>query len=132
MISVFEHTEKILVLLFLLITFTLSFIEKISDWKGNVNFIKEHLKNTIFKNHIPLLLLIIVILEITAIIFMAFGIFEIIAYNNFVFGFYGLLLCAVILIFLLVGQRLAKDYVGATSLTVYFILTIFGIFLLNH
>ena len=40
-------------------------------------------------------------------------------------------LCAVVLIFLLIGQRLAKDYAGAMSLAVYFMITLFGIYLLN-
>ena len=43
----------------------------------------------------------------------------------------GLELSAVMLIFLLIGQRIAKDYPGAMSITVYFILTVFGVFLLQ-
>ena len=37
-----------------------------------------------------------------------------------------------VLIFLLVGQRLAKDYAGAMSLAVYFIISIIGVYLLNN
>jgi hypothetical protein len=43
----------------------------------------------------------------------------------------GIELSALSLIFLLIGQRLAKDYAGAMTLAVYFIISIFGIFLLN-
>ena len=43
----------------------------------------------------------------------------------------GIELSAITLIFLLIGQRLAKDYAGAMSLGVYFIITIIGTFLLN-
>ena len=35
------------------------------------------------------------------------------------------------LIFLLIGQRLAKDYAGAMTLAVYFIITILGLVALN-
>jgi hypothetical protein len=44
----------------------------------------------------------------------------------------GMELSAITLIFLLVGQRLAKDYAGAMSLAVYFIISIIGVYLLNN
>jgi hypothetical protein len=44
----------------------------------------------------------------------------------------GMELAAIALIFLLIGQRLAKDYAGAMSLAVYFVMTVFGVFLLNN
>jgi hypothetical protein len=43
----------------------------------------------------------------------------------------GVEICGVVLIFLLIGQRLAKDYAGAMSLAVYFIITLWGVYLLN-
>ena len=43
----------------------------------------------------------------------------------------GVELSAITLLFLLIGQRLAKDYAGAMSLAVYFIITLWGVFLLN-
>jgi len=44
----------------------------------------------------------------------------------------GVELSALSLIFLLVGQRLAKDYAGAMTLAVYFIITIIGLGLLAY
>ena len=40
-------------------------------------------------------------------------------------------LSAITLIFLLIGQRLAKDYAGAMTLAVYFIIAVFGVYLLQ-
>ena len=40
-----NYPTEVLILLFLIITFVLSGFEKISDWKGNVNFIKNHFQN---------------------------------------------------------------------------------------
>jgi hypothetical protein len=48
-------------------------------------------------------------------------------YSNLTFIFYGLLACGVVLLMLLFGQRLAKDYVGAADITIYFILCIITI-----
>jgi hypothetical protein len=44
----------------------------------------------------------------------------------------GVQLSALTLIFLLIGQRLAKDYAGAMTLAVYFIITVLGMYILNH
>lgn len=122
-----SYPAEILILLFLIITFLQSGIDKISDWKGNVSFIEEHFKISPLKNFVPLLLAIILILEIVASFFMIYGIYDLIANDNEFFGLLGIELSAITLLFLLIGQRLAKDYVGAMSLTVYFILAILGI-----
>lgn len=125
------YPAEILLLLFLIITFLQSGIDKITDWKGNVSFIKEHFKNSPLKNNVPYLLGIILILEIVASFLMIFGIYEIITSGQKEMALIGVEICAITLLFLLIGQRLAKDYAGAMSLTVYFILTVFGVFLLN-
>jgi len=126
-----NYIVEILILLFLTVTFLQSGIDKVSDWDGNVSFIKEHFKNTPFKNFVPLLLSIILVLEIIGGAFMFVGIFNLLTTGNKTYALLGAELCALTLIFLLIGQRLAKDYQGAMSLTVYFILTVFGIYLLN-
>ena len=127
-----KHITEILVLIFLIVTYIISISEKVSDWSGNISFIKNHLKNTSFYNFIPLLLSVILVLEFLAVGFMFVGIFQLLLLGDPKQALFGVELSALILIFLLIGQRLAKDYVGATSLTVYFILTIFGIYLLNR
>lgn len=125
------YPTEILILLFLIITFLQSGIDKITDWKGNVSFIKEHFKNSPLKNKVPILLGIVLILEIVASLLMIFGIYEILTSGQKETALIAVEICAITLLFLLVGQRLAKDYAGAMSLAVYFILTVFGVFLLN-
>lgn len=126
-----EYPAEVLVLLFLVVTFLQSGIDKILDWKGNVSFITEHFKNSPLKSNVPFLLGIILFLEIVASALMLFGIYQLYTSGAKEFALLGTELCAIILIFLLIGQRLAKDYVGAMSLAVYFIVTTWGIYLLN-
>lgn len=129
----FHYTiTVILILFFLLITFSISFIEKICDWKNNLKFMKIHFKDSILKNHVFLLLLILLMVEFLASVFIIIGLYQIIIFKNFNFAMYGIELCSVSIIFMLIGQRIVKDYVGATSLTIYFILTIFSLFVLNQ
>ena len=74
---------------------------------------------------------IILILEIAAGALMLFGVYQLYTSGVKEIALLGTELCAVTLIFLLIGQRLAKDYAGAMSLAVYFIITLWGVYLLN-
>ena len=126
-----DYPTEILILLFLIVTFLQSGIDKLLDWKGNMSFIKEQFKNSPLKNNVPVLLGIILLIEIVASFLMIIGIYQLYVSGEKEMALLGVELCAITLIFLLIGQRLAKDYAGAMSLTVYFILTVFGVFLLH-
>ena len=126
------HSAEILILIFLIFTFLQSGFDKISDWKGNVDFISNHLKNTILGKMVPLLLIQILIFEIAAGILMAIGLYHIITSGETIIAKVGLEIAAITLIFLLIGQRLAKDYAGAITITVYFILNVIGIYIINQ
>ena len=126
-----SYPTEILVLLFLIVTFLQSGIDKLLDWNGNVSFIKDHFKNSPLKNSVPLLLGVILILEIVAGFLMLFGVYQLYTSGLKEIALLGTELCAIVLIFLLIGQRLAKDYAGAMSLAVYFIITLLGVYLLN-
>ena len=126
-----NYPAEILILLFLIVTFIQSGIDKVIDWKGNVSFIKEHFKNSPLKNSVTFLLAIILIIEIIAGVLMIIGVYQIFSSETKEIALLGTELSAITLIFLLIGQRLAKDYAGAMSLAVYFIIAVFGVFLLN-
>ena len=126
-----NYPTEVFILLFLIITFVLSGFEKISDWKGNVNFIKNHFQNSPFKNSVPFLLAILLIIEIIASILMIIGVYYIYTSETKEIALLGIELSAVSIIFMLIGQRLAKDYPGAMSLGVYFIIALWGVYLLN-
>ena len=126
-----NYPAEILILLFLIVTFLQSGFDKLIDWKGNVSFIKDHFKNSPLKNMVPLLLVIILIMEIIAGVLMSIGIYQLVNSETTEMALLGVELSAITLIFLLIGQRLAKDYAGAMSLAVYFIIAVFGVFLLN-
>ena len=127
-----NYPAEILTLLFLIITFLQSGIDKLTDWKGNLSFIKGHFRNSPLKNQVPLLLAIILVTEIAASILMIVGVYELYTSDSKYMAILGIELSAISLIFLLIGQRLAKDYAGAMTLAVYFIISIMGLYLLNN
>jgi putative oxidoreductase len=126
-----NYPVAVLILIFLTITFIQSGVDKLIDWKGNLSFIKGHFKNSPLKNSVPLLLGVILAMEIIAGILMTIGVYQLYTSEVKEIAILGVELSAITLIFLLVGQRLAKDYAGAMTLAVYFIITLMGAFLLN-
>lgn len=127
----FNHTAEILLLLFLIITFLQSGLDKLLDWGGNVSWLKEHFSKTPFKNSVPLLLGIILITEIIAGFFCIGGIYQLLNSGETTLAFYGAILSCITLLMLLFGQRVAKDYEGAKTIAVYYIPAIILVVLLQ-
>ncbi|MFL3661853.1 MAG: DoxX family membrane protein, partial [Polaribacter sp.] len=125
------YPAEVLILFFLIVTFIQSGADKLVDWKGNVSFITGHFKNSPLKNSVPVLLAIILVLELVAGVLMIIGAYQLYTSEAKEIALLGIELSAVTLIFLLIGQRLAKDYAGAMTLAVYFLIAVFGAFLLN-
>ena len=115
---------QILVSIFFSIVFFQSSLDKINDREGNLKFFNHHFKGTFFQNYTSISLNFLALLEITSAFLCCFGIFYKLSYHDSIFIYYGLLMSAIVLLLLLLGQRLAKDYVGAADITIYFILCI--------
>jgi hypothetical protein len=125
------NSAQILIVLFFCITYFFSVFDKLINWKETTTFYNNHFQKTFIKKNIPLVLFIILLIEIIALITLLFGLYFIVIKSNFLFAKIGLEISAFTLLLFLIGQRLAKDYQGAMNLTVYFILNIFGIYLLT-
>jgi hypothetical protein len=119
---------KMLVAAFTGILFTQSGLDKIFDYAGNLQYLREHFKKSILAGTADLLLPTITLLEVTAGFVSLLGL-AMLLFGNELPAFYGLLLSAISLICLFTGQRVVKDYAGAAALVPYFLLVAFGIFL---
>lgn len=127
-----QNITVLLLLLFLVITFLQSGIDKIIDWKGNLDWLKGHFAKSPFKNMVPLMLFIILVMEVLSGLFSAIGFVQILMKGESVFAFFGGILACISLLMLLFGQRIAKDYEGAKTIVIYFIPAIFLVFLLQY
>jgi len=126
------HIVSITILLFLLITFLQSGLDKIFDWKGNIGWLTEHFSKTFLGGIVPLLLGVIMIIEIITAIFCVMGIYHLIADNDTGFAIGAMFSACITLLMLLFGQRVAKDYQGALTITCYFVVAIFGLFVVTR
>ena len=77
-----QYSAQILLLLFLIIVFLQSGIDKIFDWKGNVSWLKEHFAQTPLHNLVPFLLFTLLVIETIAGILCAVGLLEIVVYQK--------------------------------------------------
>lgn len=125
------HIVSITILLFLLITFLQSGIDKLLDWKGNLNWLKGHFAETFMGNMVPLLLSVILVIEIITAICSIVAIYFLITENSTFYAVLSMFLACVTLLMLLFGQRVAKDYQGALTITCYFIVAVFGLYVLS-
>ena len=125
---------KLAIALLLIICFFQSGIDKLVDRKGNLAWLNEHFSSTIFKNYISLLVTIITVLEIVTACTLSFGIYTLLSEAHHGISnpgksviYWGFIMSLITLLCLFMGQRLAKDYVGAYVIVIYFILTIIGV-----
>lgn len=129
--SIYAYITEILILLFIFITFMQSGLDKLSDWKGNTGWLKEHFSGTFLAGQVPLMVGVLLVIEFITGILCILGIIWLIAYSDPSYALNACILAAITLLMLLFGQRVAKDYAGAFTLTGYFIIVIFGVFLLS-
>ena len=115
----------------LAILFIQSGLDKVFDWKGNLEWLTGHFSKTFLGGFVPLLLATITVSEIATGILSAAGIIYFLAAGSLGLIFYAAVLGALSLLALFFGQRIAKDYPGAGSIVPYFILTLILIYLTN-
>jgi len=126
-----NNATEILLLLFLVISFVQSGLDKIMDWNGNLSWLKGHFADSPLRNMVPLLLGIILIIEMVAGVLCTIGIYQLTVSGESILAFYGAIIASIALLMLLFGQRMAKDYDGARTIAIYFIPAIFLVFLLQ-
>ena len=125
------HLVPITILAFLFITFLQSALDKVFDFKGNTTWLKQHFENTILAKQVPLLLGIILVLEFIAAVGCILGVTFLIYSGETYVATFAMFISCITLLALLFGQRVAKDYPGALTITCYFLVAIFGLYVVN-
>ena len=124
-----ENIAFLFVLAFFSIVFLQSGLDKIIDYKGNLSFLKGLFKAFFTAPLITLALISVTILEVIAGVLCLIGIGDFIFNDSSFVGLLGLITGSLALLVLLFGQRVAKNYEGAKTIAIYFILAIIGIVL---
>ena len=123
---------QVLAVSFLSILFLQSGLDKVVYKKENLEWLSSHFANSPFKNFVPVLFFTITVVELLSGILNLLGVIFLLFEGSLILALYGTILASVALIMLFLGQRVAKDYVGAQSLVSYFILTILTLLVLGY
>ena len=122
-----EKIVFLFVLAFFFIVFIQSGVDKIFDYKGNLSFLNDLLKIYFSPPLIAFALILVTIFELISGILCLIGIIDFIFNGSNFIGLLGLIIGSVALLILLFGQRVSKNYDGAKTITIYFILAMIGI-----
>jgi hypothetical protein len=121
---------QILVSAFLAILFLQSGLDKVLDRRGNRAYLEQHFAKSPLAGTVGPMLTVITLLEISAGALSGMGCVVLILTHDSMVAYLGALVGAINLIALFLGQRVAKDYVGAAALVPYFLLALAAIYLL--
>ena len=117
--------------LMLAILFIQSGLDKVFDWKGNLDWLNGHFSKTFLRGMVAPMLATITVMELATGFLSAAGVIYFLATGSLALVFYAAVLGALSLLALFFGQRIAKDYPGAAVIVPYFILTLILIYLTN-
>lgn len=124
-----QFSIKFLSAIFLAILFLQSGIDKLVDWKGNLEWLTGHFANSPLGGMVPIMLGTITLVELAAGVLSGIGSVTLFLNNDPAFALLGAQVSALSIVMLFFGQRIAKDYAGAATLAGYFILCMFAIYM---
>ena len=124
--------SQLLVSALLAILFLQSGIDKVTDRRGNLDWLTGHFAKSPLARLVPAMLLVLTLLELAAGALAAVGAVVIAVGGTTAIAYYGAVLAGVTIVALFFGQRMAKDYPGAASLAPYFLVTLAAIYLLGR
>ncbi len=129
----FEEIVKALPALFCALLVSILFIQsgldKVFDWKGNLEWLTGHFSKTFLSGMVPMMLATITFMELATGFLSLAGIVYFFVAGSTILIFYTAALGAASVTALFFGQRIAKDYAGAAVLVPYFILLILMMYL---
>jgi len=102
-------------------------LDKITDRKGNMDWLMGHFSKTFLSSSVPIMLTVVTLLELAGGLLCGIGALMVLFGECSLWLMYGLTISGVNFLMLFFGQRIAKDYEGAAVLVGYFILVILGL-----
>jgi uncharacterized membrane protein YphA (DoxX/SURF4 family) len=128
---VLRNLPALFAALFVAILFVQSGLDKVLDWKGNLEWLTGHFSKTILASLVPIMLVTITVMEVATGLLAAVGIIYFLVEESLILLYYASIVGSASLAALFFGQRIAKDYPGAAVLVPYFILLLILMFLTN-
>lgn len=120
---------RIFVCAILAVLFLQSGLDKITDRKGNMDWLVPHFANSPFKSTVGLLLTTLTIFELLSGVLAVAAIVMLALTRESWMGLISTSVACLTFVMLFTGQRLAKDYAGAASIATYSTFSLVGLYL---
>ncbi len=129
--ELFKNLPALFCAVLVAILFIQSGLDKVFDWKGNLEWLKGHFSETFLSPFVPMMVVTITVLEVLTGILSAVAVVYCLITGSVFLIFLAAILGTGSILALFFGQRVAKDYEGAAVLVPYFILLIIMLYLTN-
>jgi hypothetical protein len=106
----------------------MSAYEKLFAWKITVAHYCDMYRGVFSSAIVKISILIISSLEIMICILISVALYDIITNQNLWYASYAFILSGFLIIILLFGLRIVKDYAGSSGLGIYFLISMMGLF----
>ena len=111
---------KLAIGIFWSLLFLQSGLDKIFDWKGNMEWLKGHFANSFLKSVVTPMLGVLTITELIAGALCVAGTIQVVLSVSTYWLAMGLIVSIISILMLFFGQRIAKDYDGAKTIAIFF------------
>jgi hypothetical protein len=115
---------------FFSVLFLQSGLDKLMNFRENLSWLVNHFSKTFLSAVVPVLFILLTLCELSAGVVSGYGIIELIIHKSSTVAYYGAALSVLALLFLFFGQRIAKDYGGASGIVSYFIASVLALILM--
>ncbi len=128
---IFSNLPTLFITAFFAILFLQSGLDKILDYRGNLDFLNEHFKNSPLSGSVRLLLPTITVLEVLTGLVSIWAFLQVLLTGQSSAAIFSPALAGASLLSLFFGQRVGKDYGGAASLVPYFVVVLLGLWMIK-
>jgi uncharacterized membrane protein YphA (DoxX/SURF4 family) len=119
---------QLFVCAFFAVLFLQSGLDKVFDYKGNLEWMTPHFAKSPMRSIVPMLLSVMTVIELSAGAVCGLGV-VMLFFESTLWSVVGLSLCCLAFLCLFAGQRIAKDYAGAATIATYFGVALIGLYL---
>ena len=121
-VDLMKNLPLIFAALFVAILFIQSGLDKVFNYKGNLEWLTGHFAKSPLAGSVPMMLPVITVMEVATGVLAAVGLVYFVITGMAFLIFYASIVGAASLTGLFFGQRMAQDYPGAAVLVPYFLL----------
>jgi len=128
---IFTNLPTLFITAFFAILFLQSGLDKVLNYKSNLDYFLDQFKNSPLSGSVSLLLPIITVLETLTGMVSAWAFLQTVLTGQSGAAIFSPALAGISLLSLFFGQRMAKDYGGAASLVPYFVIVLLGLWMIK-